>query len=477
MLRARSVTGWRFLLALVAIAGALQAVGSAQNGQQPPRLHPRRIAVFGSSVANGRGDETLHDGYAGLLRVVMAQRGWEVVEQSRNGDDTARLAARFAPVGAPDPKVRYLMTVNPSYVVIGLSFGNEGLVEAKTKAQKDVVYDRYLAAIKGFVDRARQNGVVPVVALAYPRMSNAPDDYAYIKRANIEQATWDVATVNLLGAGDDGNGRWVFDFDDKHPQASGHREMFYAFVPSMFEALEKGKPSPSRAVNATGFMRVTAGVAPLTFAPDETMHPFAVSMMVRAQRDGTIAAISGSTLLTKTETRQGEGKDFPAITLYTDKPFTASLGVQNGKWTYKSPAGAINSGVSADTQWHQIVLSHFTARGETLLYVDGKLAGRVGERLEPNRFVIGGPGTSGAAAAPRQADYKDLLIYRAGLNAEEVAALNQGVLLHGSLDIYSPLNGAGFTAGSTVDNLAQSLDGMKIGTDRIAHVDEGASTK
>jgi hypothetical protein len=58
-----------------------------------------------------------------------------------------------------------------------------------------------------------------------------------------------------------------------------------------------------------------------------------------------------------------------------------------------------------------------------------------------------------------------------------VAALNQGVLLHGSLDIYSPLNGAGFTAGSTVDNLAQSLDGMKVGTDRIAHVDEGASTK
>jgi hypothetical protein len=34
---------------------------------------------------------------------------------------------RFAPEGAPDPKTRYLMTVNPSYVVIGLSFGNENL--------------------------------------------------------------------------------------------------------------------------------------------------------------------------------------------------------------------------------------------------------------------------------------------------------------------------------------------------------------
>jgi hypothetical protein len=476
MLRGKFLAGWRLVLAIVAVAGLLQAVGYGQEPQAPARLHPRRIAVFGSSVANGRGDETLHDGYAGLLRVIMAQRGWEVVEQSRNGDDTKRTTARFAPVGAPDPKVRYLMTVNPSYVIIGLSFGNEGLVEAKTKAAKDAVYEQYMAGIKGLVDRARQNGVVPIVALAYPRMSNTPEDYAYIKRANIEQATWDVPTVNLMGAGDDGNGHWVFDFDDKHPQASGHREMFYSFVPSLFEAIEKGKPMPSR-VTSTSFLRVTAGVAPLTFAPDETMHPFAISMSVRAQGNGTIAAVSGSTLLTKMEMRKNEGKDMPAFTLYTDKPFAASVGVQNGKWIYRSPAGTIDSGIAADAQWHHIVLTHFTARGETLLYVDGKPAGHITERLEPNRFVIGGPGSTGAPGAPRQADYKDPMIYRAGLNADEVAAINQGTLLHGSLDIYSPLDAQTFTAGSAIENLAQSFDALKIGTDKIAHVDEGSSTR
>jgi len=32
------------------------------------------------------------------------------------------------------------------------------------------------------------------------------------------------------------------------------------------------------------------------------------------------------------------------------------------------------------------------ARGETLFFVDGKLAGKTSERLQPNRFVLGGPG-------------------------------------------------------------------------------------
>jgi hypothetical protein len=473
MLRVRSLARWRFLLALVAVASLVQVVGYGQAA----RLHPHRIAVFGSSVANGRGDEFARDGYTGLLRAMMAQRGWEVLNQSRGGDNTKTLMTRFAPEGAPDPKVRYLMTVNPSYVVIGLSFGNENLYESKTKAEKDAVYDGYLKGIKAVVDRARQNNVIPVVMLGYTRDLYTPQDYEYLRRANIEQATWDVPTVNVLGAIDDGNGHWALGWDDKHPQASGHREFLYSFVPSLFEALEKGKPNPVKA-SGGGFARVSAGAAPLTFAPQETMHPFALSLMVRAQESGTLATISGATLLTRTETRPNEGQPFTATTLYTDKPFAASMAVQNGKFAYRSAAGTVvDSGVRADAQWHQIVLSHFTARAETLLFVDGKLTGKVTERLEPTRFVVGGPGASGAAAGPKQADYKDLFLYRSALNADEVAALNQGRMLKASLEIYSPLNDAEFKADSIAENRAQSLTALKIGADRIAHVEESSATR
>ena len=451
---------------LVAIVG-LVILGQAAGYGQAARLHPHRIAVFGSSVANGRGDETARDGYTGLLRALMAQRGWEVLNQSRGGDNTKTLMTRFAPEGAPDPKTRYLTTVNPSYVVIGLSFGNENLYESKTKAEKDAVYDGYLKGIRAVVDRARQNGIVPVVMLCYTRDLYAPEDYEYVRRANVEQAQWDVPTVNVLGAIDDGKGHWALGWDDKHPQASGHREFLYAFVPSLFEALEKGKPNPVKAASG-GFARIASGAAPLTFAPEETMHPFALSFMVRTQSDGTLAAISGSTLATRTEMRLNEGTPFTATTLVADKPFVGTLAVQNGRFSYTAAGAAsgIVSGVRADAQWHHIVLSHFTARGETMFFVDGRLAGRIAERLEPKKFVVGSRG-----------DYKDLFLYRSALNADEVTAMSQGKFLKGSLEIYSPLADAEFKADGTVENRAQSLAAFKVGSDRIVHTDETTSTR
>lgn len=451
---------------LVVLVGLL-TLGQVASHGQAARLHPHRIAVFGSSVANGRGDELARDGYTGLLRVLMAQRGWEVLNQSRGGDNTTTLMTRFAPEGAPDPKTRYLTTVNPSYVVIGLSFGNENLYESKTKAEKDAVYDGYLKGIRAIVDRARQNGIAPVVMLCYTRDLYTPEDYEYVRRANIEQAQWDVPTVNVLGAIDDGRGHWALGWDDKHPQNSGHREFAYAFVPSLFEALEKGKPNPVKATSG-GFARIASGAAPLAFSPADTMHPFALSLMVRTQADGTIAAISGSTLATRADTRVNEGTPFTATTLVRDKAFVASLAVRNGHFAYAAAGGTagIVSGVRADAQWHHVVLSHFTARGETLLFIDGTQIGTVAERLEPTRFVVGNRG-----------DYRDLFLYRAALNADEVAALHAGKMLKGSLEVYSPLTDAEFKAGGAVENRAQSLTAFTVGSDRIVHADDATATR
>src|SRR6185503_6689539 len=230
---------------------------------------------------------------------------------------------------------------------------------------------------------------------------------------------------------------------------------------------EKGKPNPAKAVGG-GFARIAAGTGPLTFAPEETMHPFALSFMVRTQTDGPIAAISGSTLAARSEIRMNEEKPFTATTLVADRSFAASLVVQNGRFGYKGAGvtSGILSDVRADGQWHHVVLSHFAARGETLFFVDGRLAGRVAERLEPKNFVVGNRG-----------DYKDLFLHRSALNADEVAAMHAGKMLKGSLEIYSPLTDAEFKAGGTVENRAQSLTAFKVGRDPIVHMDESSATR
>ena len=198
-----------------------------------------------------------------------------------------------------------------------------------------------------------------------------------------------------------------------------------------------------------------------------------MSFSVRADQ-GTVAAISGSTLAGKLETKSVGQRQIESMTLSPEKDFIAAVLVENGYWTYKPANGpSLRSTVKADTSWHDVVVSHYTARGETLFFVDGTLAGTTTERLQPNRFVLGGPGGIAGAAtpeAPRQADYRDFFLFRAALNADEAAALHTGKMLQASLEIYAPLADAQFLANSTLENRAQSLSMFKLEVGRVAHV-------
>jgi lysophospholipase L1-like esterase len=459
----------RLIVALLVITGALQAIGYAQSAR------PRRIAGFGSSVANGTGDEYNKEGYTGMLREMLTARGWEVVNVSRGGDMTKTLAARWSPAGTPDPRTRYLTPVNPGYVIIALSLANEGIFEAATPAEKDAVFQQYADGIKALVTKARQQNIAPVVTLCYPRSVYTPVEYGYIKRMNILLNSWDVPTVNVLGSTEDGSGHFAkgFMFNDKHPNASGHREMMLSFVPTLFDALEKDKPTPSIPLGQRGFARISGGAAPLTFTADSTIHSFAVSLMVRSPGDGTVIALGGSTLAARTEAKTSGTDRFDEVTMVADRPFTATVAMQNGTWTYMPSDGpAIASASAADGQWHHIVISHSAARGMTFLFVDGKLAGSTAERLEPNRIVVGGPG-SAQGSAPKQADYKDVFVFRSALNADEVAVLHSGRMLQASLEVYAPLNDTQFKADAGVENRAQSLAVLKVGAGRIMHADDG----
>ena len=226
----------RSLLALTLAVTAVALV-TAQN----PATPARRIAVFGSSVANGTGDDLGKEGYTGRLRELLASRGWELVNQSRGGDNTRTMAPRFEPSGDPDPKVRYLLSVNPGYVLLGLSLGNEGIQNGTTKAEKDAVYAQFESGMRGFVDRSRQHHIVPVITLCYTRNDFTSVEYEYTRRMNLAINAWDVPSVNFLGAVDDGTGKWAKGFwhDSLHPNAAGHAELLRTFVPTHCETERK----------------------------------------------------------------------------------------------------------------------------------------------------------------------------------------------------------------------------------------------
>ena len=152
----------------------------------------------------------------------------------------------------------------------------------------------------------------------------------------------------------------------------------------------------------------------------------------------------------------------------TGRRFNASVSIENGRWVYASAGGnAVTSPMpGADGQWHHVTLSHYVARGQTLFYVDGKFIGAITERLQPDRFVLGGPGPDWSTAVSAQADYKDWMVHRAGLTADEVEVLHGGKLLQASLELYAPLSDDQFS------NDAQSMSAVDVSRSAVMVAEE-----
>ena len=434
------------------------------------------------------GDELDRGGYTGRLRELLSPRGWEVLNQSRGGDNKVSITSRFEPEGTPNPDIRYLTTVDPGYVVIALSLGNEGIKRcasgqtrgcADSRAAADAVYQQFADGLQRLIGRSRANGIEPVVGLTYARGDFTEAEYEYSRRMNILVNSRDVPSVNLLGAIDDGYGRWARGFfpEPIHPNAAGHTEMFHAFVPTLFDAMAAGKPIPTKSMS-TAFARVRGtDPEPIAFKTEDTIRSFGLSFLVRPGGDGTLAGIGGQTVNDDVEWRTvsyGRGElEFEAMMLTpSGRRFQATVALMDGQWVYTSARGnavaAPAPGVD-DGQWHHVALTHFVARGQTHFYVDGELVGTIDERVQPDRFVLGGPGPDSTTATPAPADYREWMVHRAGLNADEVKALHDGVLLQASLELYAPLSDSEF---SRAENRAQSLSTIQINTRVVSPTEE-----
>ena len=470
------------LVGLLLVSGETQSQTQSHAG--------RRIALFGSSVPNGTGDEFRQGGYTGHLRQLLEPRGWEVLNQSRGGDSTLRLSARFEPDGVPDPDTRYLTTVDPDYVVIAFSLDNAGIKRcnghvgrtcAETRAAADLIFQQFSDRLGALVRRSRDAGIVPIVTLPYTHADFWGAENEYTRRMSLLLNTWDVPTVNLLGALDDGQGRWTqgFFLDNSHPNAAGHLELYHAFVPSLFEALEVGKPLPTKATSG-GFVRARGDErSPLSFEPGDTMRSFAVSFMVRSSADGAVASVGGQTVNAESEWKHDERRsgtiEFESTSLTpSGHRFQATVSRQDGRWLYASAHGntVASSAVADDDRWHHVVLSHSVTQGRTRLYLDGELIGAIDERLQPDRFVLGGPGPERSNETPAQADCKAWRVYRAALNVDEVVALRDGVLLQASMEVYAPLVDPVIVSGELAENRAQSMSVVRVNSRSVVSTQE-----
>ena len=387
-------------------------------------IDENRISVFGSSVSNGQGATNNH-GYAYMYDELLQSRvseglsnnAFRISSVAINGNNTTNLLGRYDD----------LIHDFGKYVIFGLSLGNEGIHGASNQQN---IFNQFRDNMQTLIGKVRADGKVPVVMNNYTRTDFTASDYEYIKQMNLLIHEWDLPSVNMLGAIDDGTGKWATNYqnpgDIYHPTTDGHREFYYAMVPSLFDALAAGKPLPERTSNTSLTLK---NKSVIEFTGEETIHPFALSMTVKGKQEGRVASF---------RTESGNA----TITVGAD-----------GKVSYNSPSGSkLTSTTTLDNDsWHYVTLSHYWAQKRTLLFVDGEFAGELSEQLVPTRFTIGDISQS------TERNYGELFFWRSALNADEVAAVVSGKMLKSSLDIYASLS----DGETTIENKAQSMNTLE----------------
>lgn len=397
------------------------------------------LAIMGSSVPRGEG-AVAGKGYADLLSQWLAKNAenpWGSVNISIGGNNTNDVLNRWD---------SDLLTQCARYVYYGLSLGNEGIHERGESA-----FNSYRDNMQLLISKAREVGRIPVIGNNYPRADFNATDYAYVKKLNLLIHQWDVPSVNLLGSIDDGSGRWAsaYQADNAHPNTAGHAEMFYAFVPSLFDALAQDKPQPIRSENVSITLEKDDKTRRIMWVPENIVHSFTLSFSFKTSSEGIIASFIS------------KDKSIAGLKINSD-----------GKLVYeaKSALNRLTSSASLnDGNWHHVSLTHYYALGKTLLYVDGALikATTYGEKLEPVCFYL-----NDLEEAAQTIDFSQLFFHRSGMTLDEIQALHDGKMLKSSLEIYAPLDGNGATEKDILQNLAQSLNTLSIESQEVISIEE-----
>ncbi len=392
-----------------------------------------RISVMGSSVANGQGATDNH-GYAYMYGQMLQNRtangdsenAFYTSGISVNGNNTTNLLDRYED----------LIYDFGKYVIFGLSLGNEGIHDAN---DQDAIYNQFATNMQTLIAKAREDGKTPVIMNNYTRGDFNDKDYEYVRKMNLLINNWDLPSINLLGAIDNGSGQWADGYqngdDVYHPNTNGHTEFFYAMSPSLFDALEAEKPMPTRNGSNSVYIQPTGKIE---FAPEGTVHSFALVLKVNNLKNCQFVKIA---------TDQGD----------------ATIAIKDNVLTYTSPTGQTISGsiagssqvkrneeATSTTTSTTITLSNYYAQGTTLLYADNTLLGQVSDKVAPTDVTISpSEGTLNVA---------EVMFYRSAINADEVAAINNGTLLQSSLETYLPFS----DSNNLSLNAAQSMATAKV---------------
>ncbi|MGL5081173.1 MAG: DUF1796 family putative cysteine peptidase [Microcoleaceae cyanobacterium] len=200
------------------------AVAGLPLDKEPEGL---KIVVMGSSIAVGH-KAWLLNGWTSLLGKALRQYyGHQLVNLSEVGANVSTTIARFPSVVTPE---------QPDVVIIALSLGNEGLAYCPPHERR-AVQRRFESGLQQLIKMTRALGARPILGGVYPHDHYYPEHYWLLQDTHNRMLNWGVTVLDWLAAVDDGQGHWKegMSFDPAHPNTIGHRLMYQAIDPYLFQ--------------------------------------------------------------------------------------------------------------------------------------------------------------------------------------------------------------------------------------------------
>jgi hypothetical protein len=377
---------------------------------------------LGSSVCNGSNAEK-KQGYSHqfYFNNIIDTTKYRYFNVSTGGDNTIRIE-KFERI------TNKLYPTKPDIVVLGLSLSNEGIKELKNDNEREQILEQFRSRLLALADSLSRQGIKPVIVNCYPHSEFTPDEYKFTKRMNYIINTWKYPSINVLGTIDDGQGKWVKGYmaDVGHPNYIGHQEMSYSIVPSLFEAIQKGKKTPLYDWNKSycTIRNVAQVESPLTLVIKNTVHSFTLSFRLKKTDIGSIAG-------------------------FTSADLQHRITVSGNKIYYKNLSANLPD---SPNNWIHVVLSHSYTNQESSFFIDGRLIGKVSEQLIPTEIHFGGTAS--------YTELKDLNIHRSCLNPDEALDLFNKKFIQSSLEFYNPMTKP--NESFSLYNYGQSLSELTI---------------
>eukprot|EP00435_Cladocopium_sp_Y103_P020707 s2360_g5.t1 len=189
-----------------------------------------QLLVFGSSVSTGSGASDETQGWAHLLSLEAARRGFSYVNCGVGGtnveywNDVLNHGLKDELPSLPSSDV----------VILSLSLANEGLPCTSTAEERTALETYYLEKLRCLaigLRRAMKPGARLVIGGPYPNNAYSMEHLEVLKRVWDTMKTWDSVDhfIDFLQpVVHDGRGHWhpgAWE-DDSHPNDLGHRSMY-----------------------------------------------------------------------------------------------------------------------------------------------------------------------------------------------------------------------------------------------------------